>query len=130
MSNKEIAEFCNCDVRDVYFAINNEAQDNLSEDQDYLDGKLGDIVNIDDFVDFQGADDHFGTLQIDSKMEIDMEMVMEDVQMEDVFTAPAQSRVKAYPTPESDVPQHEEITNDGGLESEEEIERDCEYFAQ
>lgn len=127
MSNKEIAEFCNCDVRDVYFAVNNESNDKLADDQDYLDGKLGDIINIDDFVGLDRDDEDTEVFQVDEKIEMDMDAVEGGGPMDDVFTAPVELSVEAYPTPESDLPQKNRIRNDGAVDSEEEIERDCEF---
>jgi hypothetical protein len=82
-SNKEIAEFCNCDVRDVYFAINNESGDDLDEDQDYLDGKLGDIVNIDDIEDYD-AEDRTG-LRADSKADYSVDTTPQDEPMDEPY---------------------------------------------
>lgn len=96
MSNKEIAEYCNCDVRDVYFAVNNESGDNLAEDQDYLDGKRGDVVNLDDF-----ADDAFASMDQSQVFEADEKLDV-DMSTEDVFastsSSPARSRRAAGPT--------------------------------
>ncbi|THG99993.1 hypothetical protein EW026_g2456 [Hermanssonia centrifuga] len=42
----EIAEYAGCDARVVWYAIHNEDHDNLEEDQAYLDGKMGEVVDI------------------------------------------------------------------------------------
>lgn len=124
MSNKEIAEYCNCDVRDVYFAINNESGDNLDEDQDYLDGKLGDIVNIDD------VDESLLAYHYDEKFDVDEAMSEssgESQIQQQQLTQEEDPRAKAYPTPESDPPydppQREPVEGDAQYDSEEEVER-------
>lgn len=126
LSNKEIAEYCSCDVRDVYFAVKNESNDNLDEDQDYLDGKLGDIVNIDDFARaLEGNGEDRDVFHVDEKIEMDMDAVVEDEPMEEVASPRAESRAEAYPTPESDAPPQPEEGEDASIASEDEVERDC-----
>ncbi|CCL98149.1 uncharacterized protein FIBRA_00143 [Fibroporia radiculosa] len=44
----QISEWLNCGPREVWYAIKNEANDNLSEDSRYLNGQLGDIINVDE----------------------------------------------------------------------------------
>ncbi|KAI0964156.1 hypothetical protein AcW1_001040 [Taiwanofungus camphoratus] len=43
----QIMEWLNCGPQEVWFSVNNGAGDKLDEDEKYLIGKLGDIVNID-----------------------------------------------------------------------------------
>ncbi|KIP11656.1 hypothetical protein PHLGIDRAFT_124576 [Phlebiopsis gigantea 11061_1 CR5-6] len=120
MSNKEIAEFCNCDVRDVHFAVNNESGDNLEEDQAYLDGQLGDLINIDDF-ELEGYDEVTGAFQVDMKTEVDVDMIPGEELAQPTFVDQSASRTKAYPTPDSDAPPGQ--AQDEVLDSEDEIER-------
>ena len=124
MSNKEIAEFCNCDVRDVHFAVNNESSDNLEEDQAYLDGQLGDIINIDDF-ELNGYNEDPGTFRGDMKVEVEVDVIPAGEPAEPVLADPSTSRTGAYPTPESDVPP--QPTQDDALDSEDEIEMNCRH---
>ncbi|GJE89496.1 hypothetical protein PsYK624_055970 [Phanerochaete sordida] len=114
MNNKEIAEYCGCDVRDVYFAINNESGDNLDEDKAYLDGSLGDIVNIDN-VDESMLQSAY---HVEEKLDEDEDAMGEtDAEEEVPQTNRNDPRLKAYPTPESDP------AYDPSYDSEEEIER-------
>ncbi|EKM61573.1 uncharacterized protein PHACADRAFT_248258 [Phanerochaete carnosa HHB-10118-sp] len=127
MSNKEIAEYCNCDVRDVYFALNNETGDNLSEDHDYLDGKLGDIVNIDN------VDESMlkPVYHVDEKLDKDEDEDMsnsggEEQTQQEPLANGEDPRAKAYPTPESDPPYNPPLrgyADDTTYDSEDEIER-------
>ncbi|KAF7792553.1 hypothetical protein EIP86_003594 [Pleurotus ostreatoroseus] len=42
----EIAEYAGCDASVVWYAIRNECHDDLNEDQDYIDGRIGDVVDL------------------------------------------------------------------------------------
>ena len=46
MMISEIAEFVSCDHRTVWAVVRNEGDDDLGEDQRYLDCEVGDIVNV------------------------------------------------------------------------------------
>ncbi|PSR72564.1 hypothetical protein PHLCEN_2v11557 [Hermanssonia centrifuga] len=46
-TNKEIAEFLGCDTKDVHYAIHNELNDDVDEDRAYLEGRRGDLINVD-----------------------------------------------------------------------------------
>ncbi|KAJ3558774.1 hypothetical protein NM688_g718 [Phlebia brevispora] len=43
----EIAEYAGCDATTVWYAVHNEANDDLSEDQAYIDGDMGDVIDFD-----------------------------------------------------------------------------------
>ena len=42
----EIAEYAGCDASTVWYAIRNECHDDINEDQDYIDGRIGDVVDL------------------------------------------------------------------------------------
>lgn len=83
-------------MRDVYFAINNEAEDNLEEDADYVSGKRGDVIDVD------ALPDAYEDREWD-----EMESGEVDLKLEEEFTL------------------YEREYSDDGRGSDDEVDREC-----
>lgn len=63
---KDIAEYLHCMPQDVHAAARNDTGDDLSEDPMYLNGRKGDIINLDLSDDEEQVQQLLGAEQADS----------------------------------------------------------------
>lgn len=66
----EIAEYVGCDAAGVWFAVRNECDDNLSDDQAYVDGIKGDVINL-ETIDISDSEVRMEEMEVE---EVDMKL--------------------------------------------------------